>query len=58
VHHVTAGDVTAAHEDGAIAIAIASGGSTEAELREAGAEVVLPDLTDTARLVEAILAHN
>jgi phosphoglycolate phosphatase len=53
----TDSDVNSAHEGGAIAIAVASGGSTEAELREAGAEVVLPDLTDTVRLVEAILSR-
>ena len=54
----TDGDVTAAHEGGAIAIAVASGGSSEMELRKAGAEVVLPDLTDTSRLVEAILTRS
>jgi phosphoglycolate phosphatase len=51
-------DVTSAHEGGAIAVAVASGTSTEAELREAGAEAVLPDLTDLPRLVLAILPGN
>jgi hypothetical protein len=33
---------------------VASGRASAAELREAGADAVLPDLTDTARLVALI----
>ncbi|GAB7043668.1 MULTISPECIES: haloacid dehalogenase-like hydrolase [Catenuloplanes] len=47
-------DVAAAHAAGAAAIAVATGRYTAAELRAAGAAVVLPDLTDTARLVDAV----
>jgi phosphoglycolate phosphatase-like HAD superfamily hydrolase len=50
-------DVRSAHEGGALAIAVASGGSTEAELRSAGAETVLADLTDAGKLVDAVLLH-
>jgi phosphoglycolate phosphatase len=37
-------------------IAVASGRSTAAELREAGADVVLGDLSDTAAVTAAIEA--
>ena len=47
-------DVQAARFGGAAMIAVASGGSTAAELAEAGADVVLDDLCDTGRLVTAI----
>jgi phosphoglycolate phosphatase-like HAD superfamily hydrolase len=44
-----------AGKDGAVhVIAVASGKSTTAELKAAGAEVVLPDLVDGAALVRAI----
>ncbi|MFC6886928.1 MULTISPECIES: HAD family hydrolase [Actinomadura] len=46
-------DVTAGRLGGARVIAVATGFSTEPELRAAGADIVLPDLTDT----EAVLAH-
>jgi phosphoglycolate phosphatase-like HAD superfamily hydrolase len=48
-------DVAAALACGARAVAVASGGSTAAELAAAGAHAVLPDLADTARVVAAIL---
>jgi len=35
-------------------VAVATGRSTEADLRAAGADVVLPDLTDTAAVIRAI----
>ena len=43
-------DVDAARIGGARALAVASGRATAAELRDAGADAVLPDLTDTAGL--------
>jgi phosphoglycolate phosphatase len=46
-------DVEAARIAGIRCVAIASGRSTVTELRAAGADAVLTDLTDTAQLVEA-----
>jgi phosphoglycolate phosphatase len=50
-------DVAAAREGGARAVAVATGPYDEAALAEAGADVVLPDLSDTAAVVEAVLAR-
>ncbi|MCW2569598.1 MAG: haloacid dehalogenase domain protein hydrolase [Mycobacterium sp.] len=50
----TSSDVLAAHEGGARIVGVASGRDGADELRQAGAEVVLPDLGDTARVVSAI----
>jgi phosphoglycolate phosphatase len=36
-------------------VAVATGSATESELRAAGAHVVLPDLTDTCAVVDAVL---
>jgi phosphoglycolate phosphatase len=47
-------DVEAARMGGARCIAVASGRSTTAELREAGADLVLSDLTDTDAVVAAV----
>jgi phosphoglycolate phosphatase len=47
-------DVEAAAVSGARAVAVASGNFTMQQLRDAGAEVVLPDLTDTAAVVGAV----
>jgi phosphoglycolate phosphatase len=47
-------DVEAAATGGARCIAVASGRSSAAELRAAGADAVLDDLTDTAAVVAAI----
>ena len=47
-------DVDAARIGGARAVAVASGRSTVAELREAGADAVLPDLTDVAAVLAAV----
>jgi phosphoglycolate phosphatase len=47
-------DVEAAHIGGAVSVAVASGRSTAGELRDAGADYVLPDLTDTARLIAIV----
>lgn len=47
-------DVEAARISGVRCIAVASGRSTMADLRGAGADVVLPDLTDVAQVVRAV----
>jgi len=47
-------DVEAALATGARVVAVATGSYRAGELAGAGAEVVLPDLTDTARLVAAV----
>lgn len=48
-------DVRAARVTGARAVAVATGSATVAELRAAGPDVLLPDLTDTAAVVAAVL---
>jgi phosphoglycolate phosphatase-like HAD superfamily hydrolase len=48
-------DVEAALATGARAVGVATGGPTAAELAAAGADAVLPDLTDTAAAVAAIV---
>ncbi|HXL17283.1 MAG TPA: haloacid dehalogenase-like hydrolase [Streptosporangiaceae bacterium] len=47
-------DVDAARIGGARSLAVASGRASAAELREAGADAVIPDLTDTAGLTALI----
>lgn len=47
-------DVEAAMIGGARSIAVASGRASMTELRDAGADAVLPDLTDTASLVALV----
>lgn len=47
-------DVEAARVGGARSLAVAGGRDSVAELREAGADAVLPDLSDTAGLVNLI----
>lgn len=47
-------DVRTGLEGGARVIAVASGTTTADRLAEAGADVVLPDLTDAARLLQEI----
>jgi phosphoglycolate phosphatase len=47
-------DMEAARVGGARSLAVAGGRASVAELREAGADAVLPDLTDTAGLVNLI----
>ena len=44
-------DVEAARMGGATSVAVASGRASSGELREAGAELVLPDLTDLSGLL-------
>lgn len=51
----TPNDVRAGHEGGSRVVAVATGSSDEAALRAAGAELVLPDLTDTDAVVQAVL---
>ena len=48
-------DVDAARIGGARSLAVASGRASAAELRDAGADAVLPDLTDTAGLIALIM---
>jgi len=48
-------DIAAALAAGARAVGVATGPSSLAELRAAGADVVLPDLSDTRLVVEALL---
>jgi phosphoglycolate phosphatase len=47
-------DVAAALATGARAVGVASGSYSAADLAVAGAHVVLPNLTDTARLIAAL----
>lgn len=47
-------DVAAAADSGARSVAVATGGSTVAELAAAGADLVLTDLTDTAAVLTAL----
>ena len=48
----------AALATGARAVAVATGSYPAADLAAAGAHVVLPDLTDTARVVAAVTAGD
>jgi phosphoglycolate phosphatase len=48
-------DIEAAIVTGARAVGVATGGFSMAELARAGANAVLPDLTDTSRVLAAIL---
>ena len=48
-------DVRAGHEGGAQVVAVATGGTSAADLRLSGADTVLPDLTDTSAVLTAIL---
>ncbi len=51
-------DVGAALATGARAVAVATGSCQAAELAAAGAHAVLPDLTDTPRVIDAILTRG
>ena len=48
-------DVTAAHDIDAIAVGVATGNLSEAQLTHAGADVTLPDLGDLQRTLDAVL---
>jgi phosphoglycolate phosphatase len=50
----SARDVEAARMGGARSVAVASGRSAARELRDAGAEIVLNDLTDTVAVIRAV----
>jgi phosphoglycolate phosphatase-like HAD superfamily hydrolase len=50
-------DIEAAKMGGATSVAVASGRASTAELREAGADLVLPDLTHLADLISLVTAH-
>jgi phosphoglycolate phosphatase-like HAD superfamily hydrolase len=50
----TANDVTAALANGAIAIGVATGGTTMADLVLAGAHAVLPDLSDVDAVIRVV----
>lgn len=50
----TPADIEAAHTAGAAAVGVATGKSSEADLREAGADAVLVDLTDTKLLLSLV----
>jgi phosphoglycolate phosphatase len=50
----TTNDVAAGRDGGAFVIAVATGVDSAAELLEAGADTVLPDLSDTAALVRFV----
>lgn len=54
----TPNDVAAALDSGARIIAVATGKNTVAELKEAGARTVLPDLTNTPSLLAAIFGTH
>jgi phosphoglycolate phosphatase-like HAD superfamily hydrolase len=47
-------DVAAARMGGAVSAAVASGRATAAELRAAGADIVLADLTDAAGVAAGV----
>ena len=49
-------DVEAARTGGATSVAVASGRASSAELRDSGADLVLPDLTDPTPLITLITA--
>lgn len=50
----SARDIEAAKAGGATSVAVASGRASTLELRDAGADLVLPDLTNPERLIELI----
>lgn len=50
----SAPDVRAALIGGAIPIAVLNGSTTEGQLREAGAQIVLPDLSDPRAVMTAV----
>ncbi|MEU4563700.1 HAD family hydrolase [Actinoplanes sp. NPDC023936] len=52
----TVNDVRAALANGAVAVAVATGATTAADLLAAGAHTVLPDLSDPDRAIEALTA--
>ncbi|GAB4084670.1 haloacid dehalogenase-like hydrolase [Myceligenerans cantabricum] len=51
-------DVRTGIEGGARVVGVAAGGTSAVALRDAGADVVLPDLSDVERLLTAVDAHR
>jgi phosphoglycolate phosphatase-like HAD superfamily hydrolase len=49
-------DIAAALDAGARAVGVATGSFAAADLMAAGAHAVLPDLTDTQLVIQALLA--
>jgi phosphoglycolate phosphatase len=49
-------DVEAARNGGAMSVAVASGRASSAELRDAGADLVVPDLIDPEPLIALLTA--
>jgi phosphoglycolate phosphatase-like HAD superfamily hydrolase len=54
----TPADVEGGRENGVRVIAVATGRSSAADLREAGADFVLDDLSDTALLTKLVMANK
>ena len=54
----TPDDIACAHAAGALALAVATGSYSVEQLREAGADIVLPDLSDTEAVLETIRARR
>jgi phosphoglycolate phosphatase len=54
----TPNDIEAAATAGAGSVGVATGSFTMQQLMDAGAEVVLPDLTDTAAVISAVLKSD
>ncbi|MFJ2648291.1 HAD family hydrolase [Streptomyces sp. NPDC087420] len=54
----TPADIEGGHENGVRVIAVATGRSSATELREAGAEFVLDDLTDVALLLKLVTGRT
>jgi phosphoglycolate phosphatase len=50
-------DVACARAIGARVLAVATGNFSEEDLQAAGADVTLPDLSDTDRALHALAAH-
>jgi phosphoglycolate phosphatase-like HAD superfamily hydrolase len=50
-------DIQGAHDNGVRAVGVATGASNVAELQAAGADAVLPDLSDLGALRTAIFPH-
>lgn len=49
-------DIEAGRDGGATVLTVATGTTTAAQLRQAGATAVLPDLQDTAAVIDAVNA--
>jgi phosphoglycolate phosphatase len=51
-------DIACAHENGSMALAVATGPYSEDELRDAGAQMVVSDLSDTSVVCEWLLGNR